>query len=125
VVSDGDYVWSQPRVTSTGSVGSGHDSYTSLGGATLPFNMMLGEVAPGGTGSGLCGMLVLAVITVFVASLMIGRTPEYIGKKIGSREVKSASLYRLTMPVLVLVGVGLAMTLPGERAGMQFIPAVR
>ncbi|SBW25484.1 Potassium-transporting ATPase A chain [Candidatus Protofrankia californiensis] len=105
-------------MTSTGSVNSFHDSYTSLGGATLLFNMMLGEVAPGGTGSGLYGMLVLAVITVFVAGLMIGRTPEYLGKKIGNREVKFASLYFLTMPVLVLVGTGLAMALPGERAGM-------
>jgi K+-transporting ATPase ATPase A chain len=105
-------------MTSTGSVNSFHDSYTSLGGATLLFNMMLGEVAPGGTGSGLYGMLVLAVITVFVAGLMIGRTPEYIGKKIGSREVKFASLYFLTMPMIVLVGVGLAMALPGQRAGM-------
>jgi len=105
-------------LTSTGSVDSFHDSYTSLGGATLLFNMMLGEVAPGGTGSGLYGMLVLAVLTVFVAGLMIGRTPEYLGKKIGSREVQLASLYFLTTPVLVLVGTGVAMALPGQRAGM-------
>ena len=68
------------------------------------FNMMLGEVAPGGTGSGLYGMLILAVITVFVAGLMVGRTPEYLGKKIGAREIKFASLYFLTTPALVLVG---------------------
>jgi len=105
-------------LTSTGSVDSFHDSYTSLGGATLLFNMMLGEVAPGGTGSGLYGMLVLAVLTVFVAGLMIGRTPEYLGKKIGSREVQLASLYFLTTPVLVLVGTGVAMAMPGQRAGM-------
>jgi len=105
-------------LTSTGAVDSFHDSYTSLGGATLLFNMMLGEVAPGGTGSGLYGLLILAVITVFVAGLMIGRTPEYLGKKIGSREIRLASLYFLTMPVVVLVGTGLAMALPGERAGM-------
>ncbi|WP_045877277.1 potassium-transporting ATPase subunit KdpA [Pseudofrankia sp. DC12] len=105
-------------LTSTGAVDSFHDSYTSLGGATLLFNMMLGEVAPGGTGSGLYGMLVLAVITVFVAGLMIGRTPEYLGKKIGSREIKIASLYLLTTPFIVLVGTGVAMALPGERAGM-------
>ena len=67
----------------------------SIGGATLLFNMMLGEVAPGGTGSGLYGILILAVITVFVAGLMIGRTPEYLGKKIGSREIRLASLYLL------------------------------
>jgi K+-transporting ATPase ATPase A chain len=105
-------------LTSTGSVDSFHDSYTSLGGAVLLFNMMLGEVAPGGTGSGLYGILVLAVLTVFVAGLMVGRTPEYLGKKIGAREVKFASLYFLTMPVVVLVGTGLAMAMPGQRAGM-------
>ena len=67
-----------------------HDSYTGLGGMITMFNMMLGEVAPGGVGSGLYGMLVLAVITVFVAGLMVGRTPEYLGKKIGAREIKLA-----------------------------------
>ena len=81
-------------------------------------DMMLGEVAPGGTGSGLYGMLILAVITVFVAGLMVGRTPEYLGKKIGAREVKFASLYFLTTPTLVLVGTGVAMALPKERASM-------
>lgn len=105
-------------LTSTGSVDSFHDSYTSLGGATLLLNMMLGEVAPGGTGSGLYGMLILAVIAVFVAGLMVGRTPEYLGKKLGGREVKFASLYLLTTPTLVLTGTALAMALPGQRAGM-------
>jgi potassium-transporting ATPase potassium-binding subunit len=105
-------------LTSTGSVDSFHDSYTSLAGATLLLNMMLGEVAPGGTGSGLYGILVLAVITVFVAGLMVGRTPEYLGKKLGGREVKFASLYLLTTPSIVLVGTAIAMGLPGERAGM-------
>ena len=104
--------------TSTGAVDSFHDSYTAIGGATLLFNMMLGEVAPGGVGSGLYGILVLAVVTVFVAGLMIGRTPEYLGKKIGAREIKMASLYLLTTPALVLIGTGTAMALPGERAGM-------
>jgi K+-transporting ATPase ATPase A chain len=104
--------------TSTGAVDSFHDSYTSIAGGTLLVNMMLGEVAPGGTGSGLYGMLILAVITVFVAGLMIGRTPEYLGKKIGAREMKFASLYILTTPLVVLVGTALAMALPGERAGM-------
>jgi K+-transporting ATPase ATPase A chain len=105
-------------LTSTGAVDSFHDSYTSLAGATLLLNMMLGEVAPGGTGSGLYGILVLAVITVFVAGLMVGRTPEYLGKKLGGREVKFASLYLLTTPAIVLVGTAIAMGLPGERAGM-------
>jgi len=105
-------------LTSTGSVDSFHDSYTSLGGATLLLNMMLGEVAPGGTGSGLYGILVLAVITVFVAGLMVGRTPEYLGKKLGGRELKFASLYLLTTPAIVLIGTAIAMALPGERGGM-------
>ncbi len=96
-------------LTSTGAVNSFHDSYTALGGGVAMVNMMLGEVAPGGTGSGLYGMLILAVVTVFVAGLMVGRTPEYLGKKIGAREMKFASLYFLTTPTLVLVGTGIAM----------------
>jgi K+-transporting ATPase ATPase A chain len=105
-------------LTSTGAVDSFHDSYTALGGGVAMLDMQLGEVAPGGTGSGLYGLLILAVITVFVAGLMVGRTPEYLGKKIGAREVKLASLYFLTTPTLVLVGTGVAMALPGERAAM-------
>ncbi|HEY7008388.1 MAG TPA: potassium-transporting ATPase subunit KdpA [Jatrophihabitantaceae bacterium] len=105
-------------LTSTGAVNSFHDSYTSLGGAMTLLNMMLGEVAPGGTGSGLYGMLILAVVTVFVAGLMVGRTPEYLGKKLRGREVKFASLYLLTTPALVLAGTAVAMALPGERAAM-------
>jgi K+-transporting ATPase ATPase A chain len=105
-------------LTSTGAVNSFHDSYTSLGGAMTLLNMMLGEVAPGGTGSGLYGILILAVLSVFVAGLMVGRTPEYLGKKLGGREVKFASLYLLTTPALVLVGTAVAMASPGERAGM-------
>jgi K+-transporting ATPase ATPase A chain len=105
-------------LTSTGAVDSFHDSYTSLGGGMTILNMALGEIAPGGTGSGLYGMLVLAVITVFVAGLMVGRTPEYLGKKLGGREVKFASLYLLTTPALVLSGTALAMAMPGQRAGM-------
>ncbi len=109
---------SATTLTSTGAVDSFHDSYTSLGGAVLLGNMMLGEVAPGGTGSGLYGLLILAVVTVFVAGLMVGRTPEYLGKKIGAREVKLASLYFLTTPTLVLVGTGVAMALASARASM-------
>ncbi len=105
-------------LTSTGAVDSFHDSYTSLGGMMTMFNMMLGEVAPGGTGSGLYGMLILAVITVFVAGLMVGRTPEYLGKKIGGREIKFASMYFLVTPICALAGTAVAMALPGERAGM-------
>lgn len=102
-------------LTSTGAVNSFHDSYTPFGGMMTLFNMMLGEVAPGGVGSGLYGMLILAVITVFVAGLMVGRTPEYLGKKIGSREIKLASLYFLVTPVLVLIGTAVAM---GNEAGL-------
>ncbi|MGV9265338.1 potassium-transporting ATPase subunit KdpA [Kitasatospora sp. NPDC003701] len=105
-------------LTSTGAVNSFHDSYSPFGGGLTMFNMMLGEIAPGGTGSGLYGMLILAVVAVFVAGLMVGRTPEYLGKKLGGREMKFASLYILTTPTLVLVGTGVAMALPGERAGM-------
>ena len=93
-------------LTSTGAVDSFHDSYTSLGGGTLLFNMMLGEVAPGGTGSGLYGILILAVLSVFIAGLMVGRTPEYLGKKLGRREMKFSSLYILTTPLVALVGTG-------------------
>ncbi|GAA2701100.1 potassium-transporting ATPase subunit KdpA [Nonomuraea recticatena] len=102
-------------LTSTGAVNSFHDSYTPFGGMMTLFNMMLGEVAPGGVGAGLYGMLVLAVITVFVAGLMVGRTPEYLGKKIGSREIKLASMYFLVTPILVLVGTAVAM---GNEAGL-------
>ena len=105
-------------LTSTGAVDSFHDSYTSLGGMIALFNMQLGEVAPGGTGSGLYGMLILAVITVFVAGLMVGRTPEYLGKKINPREIKLAASYFLVTPLIVLIGTAIAMALPGERAGM-------
>jgi K+-transporting ATPase ATPase A chain len=103
-------------LTSTGAVDSFHDSYTSLGGMMTMFNMMLGEVAPGGTGSGLYGLLILAVITVFVAGLMVGRTPEYLGKKISSREIKFAATYFLVTPICVLVGTAFAMALPGSGA---------
>ncbi|MGK4584017.1 potassium-transporting ATPase subunit KdpA [Kitasatospora sp. HPMI-4] len=105
-------------LTSTGAVDAAHDSLTPFGGGLTIFNMMLGEIAPGGTGSGLYGMLILAIVAVFVAGLMVGRTPEYLGKKLGSREMKFASLYILTTPTVVLVGTGVAMALPGERAGM-------
>jgi len=106
-------------LTSTGSVNSFHDSYTALGGGVLLVNMMLGEVAPGGVGSGLYGMLVLAVITVFVAGLMVGRTPEYLGKRIGAREIKLASLYFLVSPILVLIGVAVSISVPGNLESMQ------
>ncbi|WP_336203757.1 potassium-transporting ATPase subunit KdpA [Nonomuraea sp. LPB2021202275-12-8] len=105
-------------LTSTGAVNSFHDSYTPFGGMMTMFNMMLGEVAPGGVGAGLYGMLILAVITVFVAGLMVGRTPEYLGKKIGAREIKLASMYFLVTPMLVLIGTAFAMGSAQQRASM-------
>ncbi|MFG1838904.1 potassium-transporting ATPase subunit KdpA [Micromonospora sp. NPDC049175] len=109
-------------LTSTGAVNSFHDSFTSLGGMMTMVNMMLGEVAPGGTGSGLYGLLILAVITVFVAGLMVGRTPEYLGKKIGSREIKFASLYFLITPVLVLVGTAAAFATGNNSTALNVGP---
>jgi K+-transporting ATPase ATPase A chain len=105
-------------LTSTGAVDSFHDSYTSLGGMITLFNMQLGEVAPGGTGSGMYGMLILAIISVFIAGLMVGRTPEYLGKKITPREIKLAATYFLITPLIALTGTAVAMALPGQRAGM-------
>ena len=101
--------------TSTGAVNSMHDSYTALGGMMPMLNMMLGEVSPGGVGSGLYAILVLAVIAVFISGLLIGRTPEYLGKKIGPREIKLAALYILVTPTLVLTGTALSFALPGVR----------
>lgn len=104
--------------TSTGAVNAMHDSYTALGGMLPMLNMMLGEVAPGGVGSGLYGMLVLAILAVFVGGLLIGRTPEYLGKRIGPREISLAVLSILVPPALVLVGTSLSLALPGVRASV-------
>ncbi len=98
--------------TSTGSVNSFHDSFTGLGGGVALLNIMLGEVAPGGVGAGLYGMLVLAVLTVFLAGLLVGRTPQYLGKKIGQREITIVALYVLTMPALLLVGAAITAGTP-------------
>ena len=110
---------SASTLTSTGAVNSMHDSYTALGGMMPMLNMMLGEVAPGGVGSGLYGMLVLAIIAVFVGGLLVGRTPEYLGKRIGPKEIKLASLYILVTPTLVLVGTALSFAIPGIRADVE------
>ncbi|MET7290523.1 potassium-transporting ATPase subunit KdpA [Streptomyces sp. NPDC005573] len=99
-------------LTSTGAVDSFHSSFTGLGGGVTMLGMMLGEIAPGGTGSGLYGMLIMAVIAVFIAGLMVGRTPEYLGKKIGAREMKLAACYILVTPALVLVFTAASMALP-------------
>jgi potassium-transporting ATPase potassium-binding subunit len=100
--------------TSTGSVNSLHDSYTGLGGGVTLLDILLGEVAPGGVGAGLYGLLVLAVIAVFLAGLMVGRTPEYLGKKLGRPQVTAAVLAILAMPTVVLLGTGAAMAQPAE-----------
>ncbi len=95
-------------MTSTGAVDSAHDSYTALGGGVALFDMHLGEITPGGVGSGLYGILVTAILAVFLAGLMVGRTPEYLGKRIGAREMKLVGLYILVMPAVVLVFTGIA-----------------
>ncbi len=96
-------------VTSTGSVDSFHDSFTPFGGGIALLDIALGEIAPGGVGAGIYGILVLAMVTVFVAGLMVGRTPEYLGKKIRQAEMKYAALYFLTLPVIVLTAAGLSI----------------
>jgi K+-transporting ATPase ATPase A chain len=95
--------------TSTGAVNSFHDSFTAFGGGIALFDIMLGEVVPGGVGAGLYGMLMLAVVTVFIGGLMVGRTPEYIGKKIRPTEMKYAALYILATPSAALIGAGLSL----------------
>ena len=85
-----------------------HDSYTPLGGMVVLTNMKLGEISPGGVGVGLNGLLILAILSVFIAGLMVGRTPEYLGKKIQASEVKLVAIYILVMPAIVMVGVAIA-----------------
>ncbi|BCN44909.1 potassium-transporting ATPase subunit KdpA [Rhodococcus hoagii] len=97
--------------TSTGAVNSAHDSMSPLGGGAVLLNMLLGEIAPGGVGTGLYGILVLALIAVFVGGLLVGRTPEYLGKKLGQREITLAALSVLVMPALVLIGTGITVIL--------------
>ena len=103
--------------TSTGSADASYDSFTPIGGMGLLTGMMLGEVTPGGTGSGLYTLLIYAVIAVFIGGLMIGRTPEYLGKKIQAKEVKLAGLAALVMPIIVLVFTAVAVSIHAGRAG--------
>ncbi|MFZ2384496.1 MAG: potassium-transporting ATPase subunit KdpA [Candidatus Nanopelagicales bacterium] len=105
-------------LTSTGAVDSMHDSFTPFGGGMAILNMGLGEVAPGGTGSGLYSMLILAIVTVFLAGLMVGRTPEYLGKKIGAKQMKLVSLYILITPALALTGTAIAMATESGRSSI-------
>ncbi len=103
--------------TSTGSADASYDSFTPLGGLGLMSGMMMGEVTPGGVGSGLYTLLIYAIIAVFIGGLMIGRTPEYLGKKIQAREVKLAGLAALVMPLAVLIATALAVSTASGRAG--------
>ncbi|MFG2652307.1 potassium-transporting ATPase subunit KdpA [Streptomyces sp. NPDC048436] len=105
-------------LTSTGAVNSFHSSNTGFGGGLDLLGMQLGEIAPGGTGSGLYGMLIMAIIAVFIAGLMVGRTPEYLGKKIGTREIKLAACYILITPALVLGFTAVSMALPTPKDSM-------
>ena len=103
--------------TSTGSVNSSHDSYTPLGGMTFLVLLKLGEITPGGVGSGLYGMLVFAILAVFIAGLMVGRTPEYLGKKIEARDIKYASLAILILPATILGFAAVSVVVPMGKAG--------
>jgi K+-transporting ATPase ATPase A chain len=101
-----------------GAANSSYDSFAGLGGGMLLANMMLGEVSPGGAGSGLYGLLIMAMVAVFLGGLMIGRTPEYLKKRLGGREMKFISLYVFVAPLAILIGTGIAMGLTGERKQM-------
>ncbi len=103
--------------TSTGSVSGSNDSFTPIGGMALLTGMMLGEVSPGGAGAGMYTILAFAIIAVFIGGLMVGRTPEYLGKKIQAREVKLAALLVLVMPMIVLIFAGIAVSVHAGRAG--------
>ena len=105
--------------TSTGAVNSMHDSYTPLGGFVPLLNMQIGEIIFGGVGSGLYGMLVMAVLAVFIAGLMVGRTPEYLGKKIEGREMKLAMLFILIFPAVILLPAGVAIVSKAGLAGIS------
>ena len=104
--------------TSTGAVNCAHDSLTPAGGAVPLVNIMLGEVSPGGVGAGLYGMLVFAILSVFIAGLMVGRTPEYLGKKIQAPEMKLLVLYILVMPVVVLTFSGISVVMGTAKASI-------
>ena len=105
-------------VTSTGAVNCFHDSLSPFGGGIALFDMMYGEVVPGGIGAGLYGLLILAVVTVFIGGLMVGRTPEYIGKKIRPTEMKYAAMYILITPGAALIAAGLSLGLKVPRASI-------
>jgi K+-transporting ATPase ATPase A chain len=105
--------------TSTGAVNSLHESLQPLSGGVALLNMMLGELSPGGVGTGLYSMLVMVVLTVFIAGLMVGRTPELLGKAIGRREITLAALAMLITPTLVLLGTAVALVVPVSRSALS------
>jgi K+-transporting ATPase ATPase A chain len=105
--------------TSTGAVNAMHDSFSGLGGGGTLLNMMFGELSPGGVGTGLYSILVVAVIAMFLAGLMVGRTPEYLGKKLGKREVTCAAIAILAMPTVLLLGTGAALLMPGTSGALN------
>lgn len=104
--------------TGDGAANSSYDSFASLGGAVLMLNMMLGELAPGGAGSGLYGLVMMVLLAVFLGGLMVGTTPEYLRQRLQGRHMKLVSLYLLALPIAVLVGTAITMALPGQRAAM-------
>ena len=115
----GSAVFGQAATASgDGAANASYDSFASLGGGVLLMNMMLGEVAPGGAGTGLYGLVMMALLAVFIGGLMVGTTPEFLQKRLHARHMKLVSLYILVIPVTVLVGNAIAMALPGQRASM-------
>jgi len=111
-------LWAATTSASNGSVNAMHDSFTPIGGLVPMWLIQLGEVVYGGVGSGLYGMLMFAIIAVFVAGLMVGRTPEYLGKKIESYEMKMSSLVILITPALVLIGTSIGVVTEAGKAGI-------
>ncbi|ALG13077.1 potassium-transporting ATPase subunit KdpA [Kibdelosporangium phytohabitans] len=105
--------------TSTGAVNAAHDSLSGLGGGGTLLNMMFGELSPGGVGTGLYSILVMAIIAMFLAGLMVGRTPEYLGKKLGKREVTCAAIAILAMPTVLLLGTGAALLMPDTAGALN------
>ncbi|AKU17326.1 potassium-transporting ATPase subunit KdpA [Luteipulveratus mongoliensis] len=104
--------------TSTGAVNSLHESYSPIGGGGVLLNMMLGEISPGGVGAGIYGALTIAILSVFIAGLMVGRTPEILGKTIGRKEITCVALITVTTPALVLLGTGAALANKTAKSGM-------
>lgn len=104
--------------TADGAANASYDSFTSLGGGVLLATIMLGEISPGGAGSGLYGLLMFSMLAVFLGGLMVGRTPEYLRKRIRAPEIKLIALYQLTAPAAILTGAGIALALPAGRSAI-------